>query len=526
MPDETPEPSSPRRPVSDEPVVVRRPRRHTRRWPRRLLIGSIATIVVAALVAGAGVVWGLWSFSRIKRVDLDLAEAESAEPQNYLLIGSDSREGVDPNQPGADVMLGKGKPPGQRADSIAVVRVDPASERIDMLSIPRDLWLPIQPSGEEQRINTAYAESTQALIDTVQQGLGIPIHHYVSVNFQGFQDLIQTIGGVPLWFDHPVRDLNSGLMIPNKGCAVLDGFQGLAFARSRHLQWNNGSRWVSDPTGDLGRMTRQQLLARAAMSKVRSMGLNDVGKVKGLVDAGVDNVRLDDELGVSEIVGLTRRFSNFDPQRLQTRSLPVVPHRTSGGASVVLLDPVAAEPVLQVFRGGAAPAVTTTTAPPPEPSDVTVDIYNGGGVEGEGRRVSYVLSGGGFEIGTVETAEKERATSVVKYPPGGRQLAELVAGWLGPAPELKQDRSLEPGHVEVTLGQEFKHVDEPAPTTTTTPGPTPEDTVAEDGGEGGEGSVEGAGEAAAAAETTVAPTTTTTVPGWTPGSPPPGVRCG
>lgn len=513
--------------------MVRRPRRHTRRWPRRLLIGTTATIVVVALVAGAGVVWGLWSFSRIKRVDLDLAEAQSTEPQNYLLIGSDSREGVDPDQPGAGVMLGDGQPPGQRADSIAVVRVDPGSERIDMLSIPRDLWLPIQPGGEEQRINTAYAESTQSLIDTVEKGLGIPIHHYVSVNFQGFQDLIRTIGGVPLWFDHPVRDLNSGLMIPRKGCAVLDGFQGLAFARSRHLQWSNGVRWVSDPTGDLGRMTRQQLLARAAMAKVRSMGLDDVGKVKGLVDAGVDNVRLDDELGVSEMIGLTRRFSDFDPQRLQTRSLPVVPHRTSGGASVVLLDAATAEPVLQLFRGGAAPAVTTTTAPPPEPSDVTVDIFNGGGVEGEARRVSYVLAGGGFGIGAVETAEKDRAATVVRYAPGGRRSAELVAGWLGPAPQLKQDRSLEPGHVEVTLGQEFEHVDEPSTTTTAPPEPASDGAAGagegDDAGDGsGGGAGEGAGEAAAGgAETTAAPpTTTTTVPGWTPGTPPPGVRCG
>ncbi|HYO19559.1 MAG TPA: LCP family protein, partial [Dermatophilaceae bacterium] len=267
-----------RRSVGDGTRVVRRRHAHAqapvpaRRWPKRLLIGSLSVVVIVGLVAVAGTAWGLWSFSRLKREDLNLAAASGDEPRNYLVIGSDSRDGIEKGSAGSGAMLGKDAPPGRRSDSIAIMRIDPSKERVDMLSIPRDLWVPIAGTGDEQRINTAYGTSTQTLVDTIQQDLGIPIHHFVEVDFAGFQDLIDTIGGVPMYFDHPVRDTNSGLRVKAKGCVVLDGYQGLAFARSRHLEWSNGSRWVSDPTGDLGRMTRQQLLARAAMSKVKDLG--------------------------------------------------------------------------------------------------------------------------------------------------------------------------------------------------------------------------------------------------------------
>jgi LCP family protein required for cell wall assembly len=487
--------------------VVRRRRAAapSRSWPKRLLIGGLAVVVVVGLVAVAGAAWGFWSFSQLRRENLNLADAADDKPQNYLVIGSDSREGITKGA-GSGAMLGKDVPPGRRSDSIAIMRVDPAKSRVDMLSIPRDLWLPIAGTGKEQRINTAYGKSTQTLVDTIQQNLGIPINHFVEVDFVGFQDIIQTIGGVPMYFDHPVRDRNSGLRVTQKGCTVLDGYQGLAFARSRHLEWNNGTRWVSDPTGDLGRMTRQQLLARAALAKVRKLGLNDIGKVKGLVDAGVDSVKLDDGMGVSEIVGLSQQFADFDPQRLQTHSLPVVGHTTDGGAAVVLLDQAAAQPTLDLFRGTTtAAAVTTTTIPPPSASDVTVSVSNHTSKQGEARRVSYVLAGGGFGVGTVGSSTDPVKATVVRYPKGSEDMGRLVAAWIGPAPKLQEDKQLAPGQVVVDLGPDFARVGEPAATPTS-------------GGSSTTAAPSSSGSTAPA-------TTTTTEPGWTPGTPPAGVTC-
>ena len=469
------------------------------------MLGVLAVVGVLALVAGAGAAWGLWTFNQLGREDLDLATAKDDEPRNFLVIGSDSREGVEKGSEGSGVMLGKGKPEGQRSDSIAIMRIDPGEERIDMLSIPRDLWVPIAGTGEEQRINTAYAHSTQTLVDTIQQDLGIPINHYLEVDLAGFQNLVNAIGGVPMYFPNAVRDKNSGLMIKTKGCAVLDGYMGLAFARSRHLEWSDGLKWHTDPTGDLGRMTRQQLLVRAALGQVRELGLDDIGSLKGIVEAGVDSVTLDSNMGTGDIIELAQRFSDFDPSQLQTHSLPVVGHRTDGGASVVLLDQPQAQPVLDIFRGTSSTAATTTTVPPPSAGDITVDVFNATPRQGEARRVSYVLTDGGFGTGTVDSAPEPSETTVVRYAKGGKAMAELVARWLGPEPKLQEDGDLAPGRVTVTIGDDFKSVSEPAGVTTVPP-PV------------------GTGDSSTAPP--AEETTTTTEPGWTPGAAPDGVSCG
>ncbi len=500
--------------------MVRRPPRASRRSTgRTVLFGVGAILVVAAVVAGAGAAWGLWSFNRIERVALDLTQREPTEPQNFLVVGSDSRDVIDEDHPNADGILGPEAPEGQRADSLMVARVDPDSDRIDLLSVPRDLWVPIAGTGGEQRINTAYAQSAQAVVDTVQAELGIPVHHFVEVDFAGFSDLIDSLGGVPMYFDAPVRDTGAGLFVDEPGCRVLDGHDGLAFARARYLQWNDGSQWQSDPTGDLGRMTRQQLLTRAAMERAQSLGIGDVGRLRGLVDAGVGSVRLDDSLGTGDLLDLGSKLSDLDPQRMQNHSLPVVAHRTSGGAAVVLLDEVAAEPLLELFRTGAANVpVTTTTTPPPTPQQVTVEVHNGSGQDGEARRVGYVLSAdGGFVEGAVESASP-RARSVIEYPAGALAMAELVAAWIGPEPELVEADELESATVRVTIGRDFERVVEPSDASPDDVGdeasPTSDTGLSED--------VAGSGVPDVATEST---TTTTTVPGWTPSQPPEGVSC-
>lgn len=485
------------------------------------MIGLGAVVVVGLLVAAAGASWGLWSFAQFDREDLDLAAAAEGEPENYLVIGSDSREGVGSDDPDAAVMVGGERPAGQRSDSMEIVRIDPRDDRISLLSIPRDLWVPIASTGEPQRINTAYSVSAQNAVDTIEAELDIPIHHFVEVDFRGFQQLIDTLGGVPMYFDQPVRDRNSGLTIPGKGCVVLDGYQGLAFARSRYLEWSDGTQWVTDPTADLGRMTRQQALARAAMGRVRSMGLDDITKLRGLVDTATDNVTLDDAIGVRDLLGLAAHFSDFDPDRMQTYGLPVVAHTTDGGAAVVLLDEAAAQPVLDVFRGTSTPAVTTTTAPPVQPDDITVSVLNGGGKQGEARRVSYVLADGGFGLGLVESAPEPVERTTVYHPPGGRSSAELVASWLGPEPELVEDDESDPGTVRVELGQDFATVSEPDESTTPRAG-----SAEPPGASDPSGSSDATGSSGPTASTTTSTTTTTTMPGWTPGVPPPGVSCG
>jgi LCP family protein required for cell wall assembly len=494
-------------------------------------VGVLAVVAVLA-AAVAGYAW--WTYQRVDRVDLDLAEIVNSEPRNYLVIGSDTRDGVSEEDPNSDVMLGTDIPAGQRSDSIAILRIDPGSDRIDVLSIPRDLWVTL-PDGEEHRINAAYQRSTQTLIDTIDDNLGIPIHHFAEVDFVGFQQIIDALGGVPLYLDAPVRDANSGLDIPESGCVVLDGPQGLAFARSRNLQWKDATGWRTDPTGDLGRMTRQQVLMRAALTKSRSLGLNNIATLKGLVDAALSSTTIDSGLGLGDILALGKRFADFDPQRLQTHSLAVEPDRTSAGASIVRLDEEASSATLSIFRGSTAPGqVTTTTVPPPAPGDITVSVYNGGNVTGEARRVSYVLSDGGFGIDVIETAEEPASRTTVTHAPGGEGMAELVGAWIGPEPRLLEDDRLSPGEVVVTLGSDFETVSEPADAGGDSAGGDERGTDGADTSgssgqlaSGSDGITTGDVAAGATAGGDPAPssTTTTTVPGWTPSAAPEGVDC-
>lgn len=487
-------------------------------------MGSLAFVVVAALaVAG----YGWWTYQQVDRIDVDLADVAHGQPRNYLIVGSDSRESVDADDPNAALFLGDEAPGGQRSDSIAILRIDPDEERIDVLSIPRDLWVTL-PDGSENRINAAYAQSTQTLIDTIDENLGIPVHHFAEVDFVGFQQLIDALGGVPMYFASPVRDSNSGLSVTDPGCVTLDGPQGLAFARSRHLQWKDSSGWHTDGSGDLGRMTRQQLLMRAAMGKASSMGLDDLPRLKGLIDAGLDSTTVDSGLGFGDLLALGRRFSHFDPQRLQTHALAVDGDRTSGGASILRLDEEASYMTIAFFAGTEpGTAVTTTTTPPPKPSDVNVSIYNAGGVDGEARRVSYVFSEGGFDIGVVDTAPKEKSQTTVAHAPGAEAMGELVAGWLGPDPLVTEDETLDDGEVVVTLGSDFETVVEPADGSETGSSGTGTDGASDDESQDSAdaGLSDGSSAAGAGSSTSVPATMTTTPPGWTPGVAPEGVEC-
>lgn len=499
----------------------------------RILVGLGVVLAIGVVVIGGGLLWGYWTFTRLDRVDVRLSEvSEAAEPFNMLIVGSDSRENITADDPSASGMLGDEAPTGQRSDSLMVARVDLAQDRVDLLSIPRDLWVPIHGQGRSQRINTAYATSAQTTIDTIEDTLGIPIHHFAEVDFTGFRSLVQALGGVPMYFEHPVKDLNSGLKVTSRGCTVLDGEQGLAFARSRHLKWYEDGKWHSDGTGDLGRMTRQQLLTRAALEKAQTMGLRDVTKLKRLVDAAVGSVTLDTKWGAGDLVSLGRQLSDIDPQNMQTHGLPVVPHRTDGGAAVVLLDEEAASPILEMFRGTVAVTpVTTTTAPPPDPRDLTVRVVNSGAADGEGTRVSYVLDGAGFTIDGVSDGKGDRRRSVIRYANGQRSYAETVARWIHPDPELEEDTDLAPGTVVVDLGSEFTKVFETDDTDTGSDGGSTgsdedgssPDGQTTDGVGGGDGT--GVADGSDAVTTTTVPVTTTTQPGWTPGVAPEGVVC-
>jgi LCP family protein required for cell wall assembly len=279
--------------------------------------------------------------------------------ENYLLVGSDSREGFDPDSSDAAVVGSTDAVGGRRSDTIMVLRQE-RNGGAGLVSLPRDLWVEIAGTGRSQRINSAYNEGPERLAATVSQSLGIPIHHYVEVDFVGFKDIIDRLGGVEVCVQYAARDRSSGLVL-DPGCQVLDGTMALAFARSRHYEQWDGTNWVEDPRADLGRIERQQLFIRAAVDgSLRKLQSSPFGSGE-VIAAVVDSVRIDDRLDPISAGQALRAAAEVG---LRTYRLPVVDD-TVGDAAVLRLGD-GADSVLAYFSGRGPAPVEFETTPPPE----------------------------------------------------------------------------------------------------------------------------------------------------------------
>ncbi len=188
---------------------------------------AAALTIVVGVGGGAGVYFaGEREEAGIERV-ADLSEvlaANEGPAENYLIVGSDTRDVVDPDAEDAGLFLNGSTGEGGRSDTIMILRRDPDAGA-SLLSIPRDLWVPIAGTGDDGKINWAYIGGPRRLAETITQALGIPIHHYVEVDFAGFQRLVDEIGGVEICVKDAAQDTNSGLSL-QPGCQTLRGRDG------------------------------------------------------------------------------------------------------------------------------------------------------------------------------------------------------------------------------------------------------------------------------------------------------------
>jgi polyisoprenyl-teichoic acid--peptidoglycan teichoic acid transferase len=354
---------------------------------KRSRLGRAAAIgLVSALVVMAGAVfWTARSLNKIHRIDLGGAlTASSGGGENFLVVGSDSREAADPSDPDFGSMGDEGDTGGQRSDTIMLVRLE--GGKATLLSLPRDLYVPISGTSRTFRLNSAYSRGPDVLVRTVQDALGVPVHHYVEVDFRGFKKLVEAVGGVSVWFDTPVTDRNTGLLIATAGCHRLDGVQALAYTRSRHLTWFDVTRndWRTDGTGDLGRITRQQDFLRRAMGTAIEEASGNPLRVASIVQAATDNVSVDNGLSSRDLVALGRPLTAVAGGSMETFTFPAA-GRVIRGSSVLVPDMSAAEPILARFGavpngsgvgriGGFAARALRLPSQTPSPSQPTVGV--------------------------------------------------------------------------------------------------------------------------------------------------------
>src|SRR5581483_648752 len=221
--------------------------------------------------------------------EVQAPEWSSTERINFLLMGTDHRPG-ETDLP--------------RTDTMIVVTLDPATHAAGILSLPRDLWVPIPGHGSE-RINAAYAfgeadkpgAGPELARKTVEQLLGVPIHHYALIGFDGFQKLVDQVGGVIVDVDRPIKDneypdqnYSVRRIFFQPGLQRLDGETALWYVRTRHAD------------SDFGRARRQQQFLLALRRQV--LQLNLLPKAPRIVSALADSVKTD--LRPSEVIALAR----------------------------------------------------------------------------------------------------------------------------------------------------------------------------------------------------------------------------
>lgn len=378
-------------------------------------------LVVFCLGSAAALTYVQREMSELPRVSIGGVldeQAASGEPQNILIVGVDDGSGLSSGDP---VRIGRSR--SLNTDTIMVLRVDPRSEKALLLSLPRDLWVPLAGSGSKGRINSAMAfGGPERLIQTIQQHFGIPIHHFVQVDFAGFKELVAAIDGVPMYFPWPARDRQTGLVQDETGCVTLDPDQALAFARSRRFEINEGKGWKEDPSSDHGRISRQQSFIKAALKRAVARGVRNPFTLSQLIGVAQKNVTLDDQLTTQDLIDLGSQFRDFDPDTLEVYTPP-----TRGGfvgaASVLFLDEKGAQPIFDLFRGVDP---VTDVAP-----TIRVEVRNGSGRSGQGRQALDALAAHGFvAMRAVDAGSFRFDRTTVLYAPGSERQAVEVARYV------------------------------------------------------------------------------------------------
>lgn len=274
--------------------------------------------IVAVLASATGIVIAardqVNSVARVRDVQAVLS-SPSGEFTNYLIVGSDSREGADPNSPDYGGIGDTNETGGRRSDTIIVMHVDEVLSTIALTSIPRDLWIEI-PGHDTNRINSAYGYGESVLVDTVQTSLGIPIHHYVEVDFNSFKAIVAAIDGVNICFDYPTRDINTGLNVTSPGCQLLDAVQSLAYARSRYYEEYKDGVWEKDGRADLGRIERQQTFFETAISRSVTHVLANPFRAGQVISAAVDSLRVDEGTDLIEMANAIRPITTGEIVRI------------------------------------------------------------------------------------------------------------------------------------------------------------------------------------------------------------------
>ena len=336
-------------------------------------MGITLLLIVGVLAVAGGYLYVRNKLEKIPRVAVaGLQPADAGDPQNILVVGSDSR--ANESAAAAEHFGSTTDVSGQRSDTIVLVHVDPRTSKAALLSIPRDTFVPIAGTGTSNRINAAFNANPGVLVATITQNFGIAVNHYVQEDFNGLQSLTDAVGGVCMNFPYPARDSTptgrgseTGLAIPAPGPHVLSGADALAFVRSRYYQYLDKGSWRPEGTGDIGRIERQHEFVRTLASKAMGSAHNPFTGSR-VLDRAVKTVTVDNTFSSAVMLRLGIKLRSFHPADVPSFTLPYRAINGYGSFGDVLLpEPSQDAQVIAAWQSygapGSAPA-PSSTAPP------------------------------------------------------------------------------------------------------------------------------------------------------------------
>jgi LCP family protein required for cell wall assembly len=297
------------------------------------MVLSILLVIVLFLIGFA--VYLDYSLKRVNAFG-DYADRPAAGAgTNWLLVGSDSRQGLDSSQ---EAQLSTGDANGGRTDTMMLMHIPSGSGKPTLVSLPRDSYVPI-PGHGKNKLNAAYSfGGPKLLTQTVEQASGLRIDHYAEIGFEGFVGVVDAVGGVNICVDQPLHDPAAGLDL-NTGCQDLNGTQALGYVRSRHLYARQ----------DLDRIQHQRQFLAALLSKATSASvLANPFRLFPFATNTVDTLTVDNGDHIWNLAGLAFALSGNGST---TGTVPIGSSQTvSGIGSVVVWDKTKAKQLFDDFR--------------------------------------------------------------------------------------------------------------------------------------------------------------------------------
>lgn len=423
-------------------------------------------------------------------------------PENILLLGSDTRAGANGNSGNSN-----GTTDTAQSDTLMLAHVSADRQNVTVLSIPRDLRISAphcriwdsntgKLSNEEQpvtptthwKITNAYSVGGAACtVKAIQALTGLRIDRVIGIDFEGFKSMVDALGGVAVNVCKPIVDRELGTVVAASGEQTIHGDQALSLVRARKV--------VGDPTGDYGRIHRQQVVLSAMLQQVTSAGtLLNPSKLNNFLDAFVDST-FTDNVTVDSLIDLAHQLGNLQPGKVTFYTLPAHANPADNGDSQ-LLDQKTADAVFSALvnderlpgetvssstaatsasgsagapktstSSSSAPSKTNSAAPTThapqtlsvDPRKIKLQIVNMTGIPGQATEASNGLNKDGFAIDPADLYKPDQTQKgiTVEYTAGNRDAAVVVAVAV-PGSKLSQVADTANYQVRLLLGSSYQ----------------------------------------------------------------------